>query len=130
MRSLDVLGFALQSVAGHAGRSALMLLAMAIGVASVLMLTALGDGARRYVTGEFSSLGTHLLFVARNIERIGDHATNIAEYINYMVTGEWITSGRPKADTSSFAVLEPSKEGVVETLKGDDTDGSGSGKGR
>ena len=60
--------------------------------------------------------GTHLLFVARNIERIGDHATNIAEYVNYLVTGEWMTHGRPKADTSSFSVLEP-EEGVVEAMK-------------
>ena len=51
--------------------------------------------------------GTHLLFVARNIERIGDHATNIAEYIHYLITGEWMAIGRPKADTSSFAVVEP-----------------------
>ena len=40
-----------------------MLLAMAIGVASVMTLTALGEGARRYVTGEFASLGTHLVIV-------------------------------------------------------------------
>jgi len=40
-----------------------MLLAMAIGVASVVLLTALGEGARRYVTNEFISLGTHLLIV-------------------------------------------------------------------
>lgn len=40
-----------------------MLLAMTIGVASVLVLTALGEGARRYVVDEFSSLGTHLLIV-------------------------------------------------------------------
>lgn len=61
--------------------------------------------------------GTHLLFVARNIERIGDHATNVAEYINYLVTGEWIAFGRPKADTSSFSVVEPRDPGVIETLK-------------
>jgi putative ABC transport system permease protein len=40
-----------------------MILAMAIGVASVIMLTALGEGARRYVTNEFTSLGTYLLIV-------------------------------------------------------------------
>ncbi|MDJ0946197.1 MAG: phosphate signaling complex protein PhoU [Kiloniellales bacterium] len=61
--------------------------------------------------------GTHLLFVARNIERIGDHATNVAEYIYYLDTGERITFGRPKADTSSFSVVEPPEPGVVETLK-------------
>jgi len=40
----------------------------------------------------------HLLFVAKNIERIGDHSTNIAETLHYLVTGEEITSERPKAD--------------------------------
>jgi phosphate transport system protein len=40
----------------------------------------------------------HLLFVAKNIERIGDHCTNIAETIHYLVTGEEITANRPKAD--------------------------------
>ena len=41
---------------------------------------------------------THLLFSAKNIERIGDHATNIAERIYYVVTGETLTASRPKGD--------------------------------
>jgi len=45
---------------------------------------------------------THLLFMAKNIERIGDHATNIAETVYYMVTGEAMTERRPKRDTTSF----------------------------
>jgi phosphate transport system protein len=40
----------------------------------------------------------HLLFVAKNIERIGDHSTNIAETVHYLVTGEEIAAQRPKAD--------------------------------
>jgi len=40
----------------------------------------------------------HLLFIAKNIERIGDHGTNIAEYIHFLVTGEEITTQRPRAD--------------------------------
>jgi phosphate transport system protein len=48
--------------------------------------------------------GTHLLFIAKNIERIGDHATNIAETIYYLVTGGYIEGGRPKGDTSSYDV--------------------------
>ena len=41
----------------------------------------------------------HLLFVAKNLERIGDHATNIAEIIHYEITGEEMISGdRPKTD--------------------------------
>ena len=41
---------------------------------------------------------THLLFSAKNIERIGDHATNIAETVHYMITGQTITAERPKPD--------------------------------
>jgi phosphate transport system protein len=43
---------------------------------------------------------THLLFCAKNIERIGDHATNIVETIHYMVTGEQLPPDRPKVDTT------------------------------
>ena len=39
----------------------------------------------------------HLLFSAKNIERIGDHATNIAETIKYLVTGETVATDRPRA---------------------------------
>jgi putative ABC transport system permease protein len=63
MKAADLLGFAIGSIVGHRGRSTLLVLAMAIGVASVMLLTALGEGARRYVTGEFQALGTHLLIV-------------------------------------------------------------------
>src|SRR5580692_5841193 len=47
------------------------------------------------------SLCTHLLFVAKNIERSGDHATNIAETVYYMVTGRHLENERPKADVTS-----------------------------
>ena len=40
----------------------------------------------------------HLLFVAKNLERIGDHATNIAEIVHYEITGEEMTGERPKTD--------------------------------
>ena len=45
----------------------------------------------------------HLMFCAKNIERIGDHATNIAETVVYMVEGQPITDPRPKADQTAFA---------------------------
>jgi putative ABC transport system permease protein len=63
MRVLDQLGFALTSLRGARARTLLMLLAMSIGVGSVVLLTALGEGARRYVVGEFESLGTNLLIL-------------------------------------------------------------------
>src|SRR5262249_48852203 len=46
-------------------------------------------------------LCTHLLFGAKNIERIGDHATNIAETVYFLVHGNAITDQRPKSDTTS-----------------------------
>jgi len=63
MRTDDILTYAARALRAYPTRTLLMLLAMAIGVAAVVVLTALGDGARRYVTGEFASLGTHLLIV-------------------------------------------------------------------
>jgi len=50
---------------------------------------------------------THLLFVARNIERIGDIATNIAEVVHYQVEGQTLSEDRPKADEASVTVVEP-----------------------
>jgi phosphate transport system protein len=50
---------------------------------------------------------THLLFIARNIERIGDLATNIAELIQYQVEGRALDADRPKADLSSITVVDP-----------------------
>ncbi len=50
---------------------------------------------------------THLLFIAKNIERIGDHATNIAETVHFQVVGTTIKGERPKGDTSAFTVVAP-----------------------
>jgi phosphate transport system protein len=47
------------------------------------------------------SVCIHLLFCAKNIERMGDHATNIAETIYYMVEGRTLPDERPKGDTTS-----------------------------
>ncbi len=63
MRSLDLFRFSAGALRGHRLRTSLSLLGVAIGVASVVMLTSLGEGARRYVTGEFASLGSNLLIV-------------------------------------------------------------------
>ncbi|MEJ1377969.1 MAG: ABC transporter permease, partial [Candidatus Sedimenticola sp. (ex Thyasira tokunagai)] len=63
MLTEDTLRFAGNALTGAKVRTWLMLLAMAIGIGSVVVLTALGEGARRYVSNEFSGLGTHLLVV-------------------------------------------------------------------
>ncbi|HRD78071.1 MAG TPA: phosphate signaling complex protein PhoU, partial [Hyphomicrobiaceae bacterium] len=53
-------------------------------------------------------LCTHLLFGAKNLERIGDHTTNIAENIHYLLTGTQLTDARPKGDdTSSVLFSKP-----------------------
>ena len=52
------------------------------------------------------SVCIHYLFCAKNIERIGDHATNIAEAVHYMVEGHAIAGERPKGDTSSYVLSE------------------------
>jgi phosphate transport system protein len=48
---------------------------------------------------------THLLFCAKNIERMGDHATNIAETVHYVVQGHALVDERPKGDNTSFATV-------------------------
>jgi len=63
MRLADVAQFATGSLRGSPARTLLMMLAMSIGVAAVVVLTALGEGARRYVVDQFSSLGTNLVIV-------------------------------------------------------------------
>ena len=63
MRPADILRFARDAATGYPMRTSLSVLAMSIGVAAVVILTALGDGARRYVVGQFSSIGTNLVIV-------------------------------------------------------------------
>ena len=53
---------------------------------------------------------THLLFGAKNFERIGDHATNIAENIYYLVRGQLIREERPKRDTTSTTIFDAINE--------------------
>ncbi|MBK6322261.1 MAG: ABC transporter permease [Burkholderiales bacterium] len=63
MRNTDLIRFARDAATGNPLRAGLLVLAMSIGVASVVILTALGDGARRYIMNEFSSLGSNLVIV-------------------------------------------------------------------
>ncbi|MEQ1754004.1 MAG: phosphate signaling complex protein PhoU [Micropepsaceae bacterium] len=56
------------------------------------------------------SPSTHLLFIAKNFERIGDHATNIAETVSYIVTGSKMGDPRPKSDTTSTTSISAAKD--------------------
>ena len=49
---------------------------------------------------------THVLFIAKNIERMGDHATNICEIVHFMATGKAMPEDRKKTDTTSFTVVD------------------------
>jgi putative ABC transport system permease protein len=80
MRAADVAVLAARSITFQGARSALILIAMSIGIASVIVLTALGESARRYITGEFSSLGTNLLIVIPGrSETTGGHPPLLGE---------------------------------------------------
>lgn len=63
MNTVDLVRFSARSLGGHRLRASLSLTGVAIGVASVILLTSLGEGARLYLTGEFAALGSNLLIV-------------------------------------------------------------------
>jgi putative ABC transport system permease protein len=63
MKTRDIALFAWRALTAHRGRTLLVVFAMAIGVASVVVLTSLGEGARRYVRGQFETLGSNLVFI-------------------------------------------------------------------
>jgi putative ABC transport system permease protein len=63
MSLVDLFVFALRSLYGHRLRTVLSLAGMSIGVGAVILLTSLGEGARRYVTEQFSSIGSNLVIV-------------------------------------------------------------------
>jgi phosphate transport system protein len=56
-----------------------------------------------------TSYGAHLMFCTKNLERMGDHATNIAEAVHYMVKGETLLRERPKADFTSMLTVAPGR---------------------
>jgi len=63
VRVLDLVGFAIGALRGHRLRTALSVAGVAVGIAAVVALTALGEGARRYIVNEFAALGSNLLIV-------------------------------------------------------------------
>ena len=70
MRFSDLLDFCWQVVRGNRSRTLLILLAMGVGVAAVLIVTTLGEGARRYVLDQFGGLGSNLLIVLPEDRRL------------------------------------------------------------
>ncbi len=94
----DEFRFAWHALVSYPVRTALILVSMAIGVASVVVLTSLGDGARRYVTGEFSALGSNLLIVlpGRN-ETTGGPPPLLGETPRDLTLDDALTLGRSSA---------------------------------
>ncbi len=97
MRLNDDLRFGLRSLTTHRTRTWLTLLAMALGTASVILLSALGEGARRYVLDEFTQLGTHLLIVipGRN-ETTGGPPPLLGETARDLTLDDAIALGRSR----------------------------------
>jgi phosphate transport system protein len=62
-----------------------------------------------YMLEEPRNIGVciHLVFCVKNIERIGDHATNIAETVHYMIEGQLLAESRPKGDITSETKIAP-----------------------
>jgi len=56
---------------------------------------------------------THLLFIAKNLERMGDHATNIAEHIHYAITAKVLSEERPKGAGTAYAIVRPPEAAVL-----------------
>ncbi|MDR2015236.1 MAG: ABC transporter permease [Azoarcus sp.] len=81
MNPSDTLRFAVRAAFSHPLRSSLLVLAMSIGMAAVVILTALGDGMRNYIVGQFVSLGSNLIIVMPGRTetgglKLGSFATN------------------------------------------------------
>ncbi len=107
MRTGDLLGFAFGAVRAHRQRSMLTVIGIAVGIATVVILTALGEGVRQYVLGEFTQFGTNLLGVmpGKNSTFGGSAGT--------------ISSTRPLSMDDAFAIERlPQIEGVVPMIQG------------
>jgi putative ABC transport system permease protein len=107
MRAGDLVGFALGAVRAHRQRSLLTVVGIAVGIATVVLLTALGEGVRQFVLGEFTQFGTNLLgvFPGKNSTFGGSAGT--------------ISTTRPLSLDDAFAIEKlPRVEGVVPMIQG------------
>ena len=96
MRAGDILHFSLFSLSAARIRSGLMLLAMSIGVAAVIVLTGVGDGARLFITGEFAALGTNLVIIlpGRSETASGTPSTFVGETPRDLTIGDAVALQR------------------------------------
>ena len=82
MDILETVAIAFQTLAANKMRSALTMLGVIIGVLSVVLLVALGEGARQYVTKEFAGLGSNILIVTPGKTETTGHMPPMAESIH------------------------------------------------
>jgi phosphate transport system protein len=75
------------------------------------MYTSVFQELVRFMIGDSRRIaaGMHLMFVARDVERIGDRATNIAEAVRYLVSGVPVEEERPKADATKSMMVSPER---------------------
>ncbi len=107
MRSADVLKFAIGSVASHRLRSGLTMLGIAVGIGAVVLLTAVGEGVRQFVLGEFTQFGTNIIAVTP-----GKKST-------FGISGAAISSVRPlSADDAAALYRLSSVYAVVPVIQG------------
>jgi putative ABC transport system permease protein len=107
MRGGDLIGFATGAVRAHRQRSLLTVLGIAVGIATVVLLTALGEGVRQFVLGEFTQFGTNLLgvFPGKTSTFGGSPGT--------------ISTTRPLSMADAYAIERlPLVEGVVPMIQG------------
>jgi len=107
VRGGDLIGFATGAVRAHRQRSLLTVLGIAVGIATVVLLTALGEGVRQFVLGEFTQFGTNLLgvFPGKTSTFGGSPGT--------------ISTTRPLSMADAFAIERlPLVEGVVPMIQG------------
>jgi putative ABC transport system permease protein len=115
MTPRDLSLLALRSLGAHRLRSVLTLAAMAIGVAAVIVLTALGEGARRYVMGEFEGLGSHLLIVLPGrTETVGGTPPLLAEVPRDLTLDDALALRRGRA----VRLVAPLALGAAEVSRG------------
>jgi len=116
MRATDVFEFARGAATGSPLRTFLMMVAMAIGVAAVVVLTALGDGARRYVVDQFSSIGSNLVIVLPGRSQTGGFSP--ANVVTSTPRDLTVDDARALQRASAIRRLAPMVVGLSETSAG------------
>ena len=118
MQARDIAIFSIRAATASRGRTALMLLAMAIGVSSVILLISLGESARRYVIDQFASLGTNLLIVlpGRN-ETTGGPPPLLGETPRDLTIDDAIALGRAPAINRVSPIIAGSAPVSVKQLE-------------